>query len=229
MLGSVSDDASCVRRTSRAPCVTQHADSRVQGAFIVPHGGLGIASTCNADGKPPKTHEGGMKTRVAFISMLLAVACGGTERADHSAFSVTATLPARSDRLHAGTPLGGQRAVREHGPLRPLRRAARRLSERARAGVASACGQSVRRRTRPPPRPPLSAHLGIRRGLHLRRGNARSRRLLPLRGAGLGTHDRRQVAHHERRLGLAASRLAGDLQGASEWFTSNTAARRSSS
>ena len=34
-----------------------------------------------------------MKTRVAFISMLLAVACGGTERADRSAFSVTATFP----------------------------------------------------------------------------------------------------------------------------------------
>ncbi len=34
-----------------------------------------------------------MKIRVAFISMLLPVACGGTDRADPNAFSVTATFP----------------------------------------------------------------------------------------------------------------------------------------
>jgi glutaminyl-peptide cyclotransferase len=56
----------------------------------VPHGGLGIGSTANTNGKHI---EGGMKTRVVFISMLLAVACGGTDRADRNAFSVTATFP----------------------------------------------------------------------------------------------------------------------------------------
>jgi glutaminyl-peptide cyclotransferase len=34
-----------------------------------------------------------MRERVAFISMLLAVACGGSDRGDRDAFSVTATFP----------------------------------------------------------------------------------------------------------------------------------------
>jgi glutamine cyclotransferase len=59
----------------------------------VPHGGLGIASARNAGGQFPRQYESGMKTRVAFISVLLAVACGGAERVDHDAFSVTATFP----------------------------------------------------------------------------------------------------------------------------------------
>ena len=36
--------------------------------------------------------KGGMKTRVAFITALLALACGGAEGADHDAFTVTATF-----------------------------------------------------------------------------------------------------------------------------------------
>jgi len=55
----------------------------------VPHGGLGIALTDNAE---RQLITGEMRTRVAVISLFLAVACGG-ERAGPDAFSVTATFP----------------------------------------------------------------------------------------------------------------------------------------